>query len=114
MDTSQVLVALLGGGGGVTLVVAIFTGITKWVSGASAREREKNTNLIRQRLKAVEDRDIANDERDEADRKRRNAEENAFRYRNQLVANGIQPGEWVHDQTLPKNTPSPLYKGETK
>lgn len=111
MDTTaQILLALLGSGGGVTLIVALSKGIKGWRDGSAGRERARNTSMAEQRIKAIEERDVAEAERDEADRRRRVAEENAHRYQLQLIQNGISPGEWEHDITIPKNTPSFIYR----
>lgn len=103
MDTTQLLVTLLGAGGGGAVLLATVNGLFKWLSGISAREREKNTGLISQRMSAIEERDAAEKERDEADKKRRLADEYASSLRRQLLENGIQPGAWPNDHTIPRN-----------
>lgn len=103
---AQLIVALMASGGGGAALLALVTGIIKWLSGASARERLKNADLETQRLQAIEDRRIAEKERDEADRKRRIALEYASSLVRQLLQNGIQPGEWPTDQTVPVSAPT--------
>lgn len=100
MDAAQVLVTMLGAGGGGAVLLALINGLMKWISGASGREREKNTDLISQRQSAIKDRDAAESERDEADRKRRITDEYASSLRRQLIENGLTPGAWPFDNTL--------------
>lgn len=90
MDPQQ-LVALMASGGGGAILLATVTGVFKWLSGASARERIKNTDIISQRQNAIKARDEAEDERDSADVKRRQAEENVSLLRRQLIDNGHIP-----------------------
>lgn len=96
----EILVALLGAGGGGAVLLALINGLIKWVSGASARERAKNTDLISQRTSAIEERDAAERERDEADKERRHANEYASILRRQLIEHGIAPKAWP-DNTSP-------------
>lgn len=91
MDSAQILVAVLGAGGGGAAVLALVNGIFKWLNGSSGRERSKNTDLLSQRRKAIEDRDKAEKDRDDADRDRRRAYEYAAILRRQLIEAGIQP-----------------------
>lgn len=100
---AQLAVTLLGAGGGGAVLLALVNGVFKWLSGASAREREKNTGLISQRVSAIEERDEAIRERDDEARKRRSADEYASSLRRQLLENGITPGEWPNDHTVPRN-----------
>lgn len=101
-NTAQLIVTVLGAGGGGAVLLAMINGVFKWLSGSSGREREKNTNLISQRLSAIEERDLAQDERDLADQKRRAADEYAATLRRQLLENGFTPGEWPDDHTIPR------------
>lgn len=101
MDPAQLLVALLGAGGGGAVLLALINGLIKWLSGASTRERDRNTDLIAQRVKAIEERDLAEKERDESDQKKRLAYEYASSLRRQLIENGLTPGEWPLDRTVP-------------
>lgn len=98
---AQLIVALMASGGGGAALLALVTGIVKWLSGASARERLRNADLETQRLLAIEERIKAEKERDEADKKRRIALEYASQLRGQLLQNGITPGAWPADQTVP-------------
>ncbi len=85
--TPQLLVTLLGAGGGGAVLLALINGLIKWLSGSSARERQKNTDLASQRRRAIE-------ERDEADRKRRIVFEYASSCRSMLLENGLIPDKW--------------------
>ena len=96
---AQDLVTLMSAGGGGAALLALITGVTKWLSGASARERQKNTDLLAQRRKAIEERDEAEKERDEADKKRRIISEYASQLRRQLLENGLTPLEWPSELT---------------
>jgi len=84
------IIAAVGGGAAIT---GIFNGLSKIASGASHRERVRNTNLEAQRVKAIEDRRIAEAERDTADDKRREAEEHVSILKRQLLEAGIKPLE---------------------
>lgn len=94
METSQVLVTVLGAGGGGAALLALINGLIKWLSGSSARERTKNTDLVSQRRDAIEERDEAFVKRDVADANRRITEEYASSLRRTLLENGIQPDPW--------------------
>lgn len=100
MDTATLLVTVLGAGGGGAVVLALINGVIKWLTGSSAREREKNTDIIAQRRTAIEERDQAEKDRDGADTKRRHADEYASTLRRQLLEAGITPGEWPNDHTI--------------
>jgi hypothetical protein len=105
---AQLIVALMASGGGGAALLALVTGIIKWLSGASARERLRNADLETQRLIAIEERTKAEKERDEADTKRRIALEYASQLRGQLLQNGITPGAWPADQTVPHIPPQEM------
>lgn len=92
-DTAQQVATVLGAGGGGAVLLALVNGLFKWLSGASHRERLRNTNLATQRRDAIIDRDEAEKERDEADVKRREAEEHVSLLKRQLIENGIRPVE---------------------
>jgi len=98
VDTASLLVTILGAGGGGAALLALIKGAINWLSGASGRERDKNTNLISQRRTAIVDRDAAEKERDDADKKRRTAYEYASGLRRQLIENGIEPKPWPDDE----------------
>lgn len=93
MDTEQLVVTLVGAGGGGAALLALINGIVKWLSGASSRERTRNTDLATQRRGAIEDRISAEEERDVADRRRREAEEHVSLLKRQLLENGLIPVE---------------------
>jgi len=85
------LATVLGAGGGGAVLLALVNGILKWLSGASHREREKNTDLNAQRHKAIEERDEAERERDDETRRRREAEEHVAILQRQLLLAGHWP-----------------------
>lgn len=101
----QLLVAILGAGGGGAVLLALVNGIMKWLSGASHREREKNTDLATQRRTAIEERDQAERERDEADKKRREAEEHVAILQRQLLLAGFWPNPRDPTQQTPPGRP---------
>lgn len=83
---AQDLVTLMVSGGGGAALLALIQGLFKWFSGATSRERIRNTSLIAQRNQAVK-------ERDEADDKRREAEEHVSMLKRQLREAGLVPVE---------------------
>lgn len=85
MDAKDVatIMASMGGGG---VVVAFVSGAFKWLSGASGRERQKNTDLVSARREADK-------ERDSADDKRREAEEHVAMLKRQVRELGAVPVE---------------------
>lgn len=91
MDSAQVLVTVLGAGGGGAALVALVQGFYKWLSGSAGRERDKNTDLVTQRKNAIKEREQAERERDEADEKRREQAEYVSLLRRQLIEAGIEP-----------------------
>lgn len=91
----QLLATMLGAGGGGAVLLALVNGLFKLLSGASGRERDKNTDLSAQRRHAVRDRDTADKDRDLADEKRREAEEHISILKRQLIENGITPLERI-------------------
>jgi len=99
VDKAQLLATVVGAGGGGAALLALVNGLIKWISGASARERDKNTDLISQRRKAIEERDEANDKLEVETQKRREAEEHVAILKRQLLLAGIDPIERVKDNT---------------
>lgn len=99
MDKAQLLATVLGAGGGGAALLALVNGVIKWLSGASARERAKNTDLISQRTKAIEERDKAEAELDEETRRRREAEEHVAILKRQLLLAGHTPLERTKENT---------------
>lgn len=91
--TAQLLVTLLGAGGGGAALVALINGLIKWLSGASHRERVRNTDLVTQRINAIEDRAKVEKERDDADDRRREAEEHVSILKRQIRELGAVPRE---------------------
>ncbi|WP_213816173.1 hypothetical protein [Glaciihabitans sp. dw_435] len=100
MEPAQLLTSILGVGGGGAVLLALINGLGKWISGASGREREKNTDLSLQRITAIEERDAANARAEEADKRRRKLAEYASQLRQQLLENGINPDEWPLERTI--------------
>lgn len=103
MDTAQLLVALMGAGGGGAALVALITGIVKWWHGADERERDKNATLASQRRSAIEDREQCEDALDRSETRRRVAYEYASILRRRLSEAGINPGVWPLDHDRPLN-----------
>lgn len=98
----QLLVTVLGAGGGGAVLLALINGLFKWLSGSSHRERVRNTDLASQRTKAIEERDEAEANRkkeakeaelelEKETRRRRDAEEYIALLTYQLILAGIQP-----------------------
>lgn len=83
---AQDIATILGAGGGGAVLLALITGTFKWLTGASGRERVRNTNLLKRSRDAEK-------ERDEADDRARASEEYAHALRYQLRENGITPIE---------------------
>lgn len=104
MDTAQLITTILTAGGGGAALLALINGLIKWLSGAARRERERNTDLIAQRIKAVEEKEIAQKDRDEADKRRREAYEYASTLRSMMYENGITPPAWPESHRAPKKT----------
>lgn len=104
MDTTQTLVLLMGAGGGGAAVLALITGLFKWLSGSAIRERDKNTDLMSQRSDAIVERNRAMTNRDEADKRRRRAYEYASLLRRMLIEHGIKPPIWPLDGDGPDTT----------
>lgn len=91
MDRAQMLVTVIGAGGGGAVLLALVNGFIKWLSGASGRERARNTDLLSQKTHAVEERIKAEQERDEADDLRRIAIEYAHSLRWLMKERGHEP-----------------------
>lgn len=91
MDGAQLLVAILGAGGGGAAILALVNGIIKWLSGSATRERDKNTDLVSQRRKAIQEREDAERDRDAADMRRRKIQEYNSILRRQLIEAGLEP-----------------------
>ncbi|MBG6106627.1 hypothetical protein [Frigoribacterium sp. CG_9.8] len=101
MDVTQTVASYLGTAGGAAVLVALISGIFKQLSGASGRERAKNTSLEEQRRNAVVERDEANDRADDEFNKRRIREQALARANLLLTQNGITPEAWPDlEQTL--------------
>lgn len=83
MDAKELGTIMASGGGGAFLL-AIVTGLFKWLSGAAGRERQRNTDALAQRRDAIKDREKSDKERDEADDRRREAEEHVAILKSQI------------------------------
>lgn len=99
MDKAQLLATVVGAGGGGAALLALVNGLIKWLSGASAREREKNTDLATQRRKAIEERDEAADKLEVETTRRREAEEHVAILKRQLLLEGLTPQERTKELT---------------
>lgn len=99
MDKAQLLATIVGAGGGGAALLALVNGLIKWLSGASARERAKNTDLISQRTKAIEERDKAEAELEAETKRRREAEEHVAILKRQLLLEGHEPLERKKEST---------------
>ncbi len=108
MDAAQLVITIMASGGGGAALLAMINGLWKWINGSASRERSKNTDLNNQRVNAIKERDQALDERDLADRRKRDAYEYASALRRQLRENGIVPNAWFakdiepFEDTVPK------------
>lgn len=95
MDGTQLLVTLIGTGGGGAVLLALTQGIMKWLSGAAGREQKKNTDLVSQRKEAIEEAKEKDRLYDDEAKKRRKAEEYASLLRRQYIeATGKTPAPW--------------------
>lgn len=101
MDKAQLLIAMMGAGGGGAALLAFVTGMWKWVSGASGRERARVTAIAAQRQTAIEDRIKAELARDLADHRRRCAEEHVSLLKRQLIEAGLIPVKNTADKEKP-------------
>lgn len=95
MDT-QIWATLFGAGGAVTIAVALIKGVSDWLSGAHAKEKNRNADALTQRNDAWQERDAERDralaERERADREhraRRKTEEYASELRVMLLERGV-------------------------
>lgn len=100
MDSTQLLVTLIGAGGGGAALLALINGLIKWISGSAGRERIRNTTLKDQRNEAWADaekeRDRADREQARADREARNrrlTQEYASELRRDCTEHGMQAHE---------------------
>lgn len=94
MDTAQLIATLMGAGGAGAVVLALVNGLIKWFSGAAGRERVRNTDLVTQRMVAIEERDAAVVAERLAAQQQRKLAEYASTLRRQLIEAGIKPIEW--------------------
>lgn len=101
MDAQQIVTLMASGGGGAALV-ALITGLVKWISGSSARERVRATDIITQRRNAINERIKADEHRNEADQKRRISDEYSSSLRRQLFEAGIEPLPWPKQKHEPQ------------
>lgn len=93
MDPTQLIIAIFGAGGAGAALISLTKGLFKWWTGSAQRELERNTNIAMQRVKAIEARDAAEAERDQADVLRRLAEEHVSILKRQLIELGEVPRE---------------------
>ena len=93
MDSTQILVAVLGLVGSSGFLVAVVNGAVKVHNGTAGRERVRNADLKEQRNEAWHD---AEKERNRADREahnRRVTEEYASQLRRDCILHGMQNHE---------------------
>lgn len=117
MDTTQLIVTLVGAGGGGAALLALINGGIKYLSGSAGRERIRNTTLKDQRNEAWADaekeRDRADKEQARADREARNrrlTEEYASQLRRDCTEHGMTPQElrpWPHLESDPPKGGTP-------
>lgn len=100
MDPAQILVTIIGAGGGGAALGYLVKGMVKWLSGSAGRERIRNTSLKDQRNEAWADaekeRARADREQARADREARNrrlTEEYASQLRRDCTEHGMTPQE---------------------
>ncbi|WGM21874.1 hypothetical protein QEH68_06785 [Paenarthrobacter sp. OM7] len=122
MDSTQLLVTLIGAGGGGAALLALINGLIKYLSGSAGRERIRNTTLKDQRNEAWAERDKAwkevAEERKRADlsdaradreaRNRRRTEEYASQLRRDCTEHGMAAEElrpWPQLEKEPSETP---------
>jgi hypothetical protein len=87
-ENLKLLVTIIGAGGGSVFITSVFNGFGKMRSGVAQRERVKNTSLANKAAKYER-------ERDEADVKRREAEEHVSILQRQLILLGEKPFERI-------------------
>jgi len=109
-ETLKVVLTFAGTAGGSAFLMMIFKGAGGWLSGAAHREQVKNTTLAKQRAEAIAERkaaekdrddkvDKAEAERDDADRRRREAEEHVGILQYQIRSLGQVPLERVQSNS---------------
>ena len=84
MDDAQLLVTILGAGGGGAALLELIKGIFRWLNAKGDREKLRESTAQKNAREAEEAREIA-------DHKRRKAEEYVSILRRQLRDNGIDP-----------------------
>ena len=110
MDSTQLLVTVLGTLGGSGALLALVNGLMKYFSGAAGRERIRNVSLKDQRNEAWAD---AEKERDRAEceaRNRRRIEEYASQLRRDCTEHGVTDKElrpWPKLENSPHETERP-------
>lgn len=85
-EAAKMMVTILGAGGGTTLIITFARGFMKWRSGEAHREQVRNSNAEVLRVKAIA-------EREDADDRRREAEEHVSILQRQLLLLGETPKE---------------------
>lgn len=84
MDDAQLLVTILGAGGGGAALLELIKGVFRWLQTKGDREKLRESNAQKAAREATEAREIA-------DKKRRSLEEYVSVLRRQLRDNGIDP-----------------------
>lgn len=89
-DSAQIAVEVIIAAGVPAFLGVLGRGVYRWLTGKTARDRARNTNIETQRQRAIE-------ERDRYDARGRKALEEVSRLRGVLLEHGIDPGAWHED-----------------
>lgn len=89
-NLTQILVTVLGAGGGATVMVSVVNGIFKMITGRTERERRENSDMLTEKDNALlyAEKEV---------RRRREAEEYISILRRQLHEAGVIPKERNND-----------------
>lgn len=96
-NAAQLITTLMGVGGAGVIVGQVIRWLMKRADGSSNQQRIKNTGIVMDRVKAIE-------ERDQADAKRLILQEYAARGNRRQIENGMEPEPWPDlEHTIPKD-----------
>ena len=93
METTQLVVAVLGSAGVSAFLVALVNGAVKYFNGTAGRERVRNVGLKDQRNEAWADAEKERDRADREARNRRRIEEYASQLRRDCTEHGVTDKE---------------------
>lgn len=93
--TLEAVLTFAGTAGGGAFLMYLCKGVAKWLSGAAHREQVRNTSLAKQRADAIAERIKADNEREIADDLRREAEEHVSILKRQVIELGAIPRERI-------------------